>query len=101
MVEIMLGVRGVHLIGVDDEVEVVRAVVETLAHEVVCPQCATPAVLFDRPTRDVVDQPMFGRDVVFEWHVKRWRCPNDRCQTNTWDEELPPVGSAQRREGAE
>ena len=47
------------------------------------------------------DEPIFGREVVFEWHVKRWRCPNQRCETDTWDEELPPVGSAQWRQGAE
>ena len=101
MMETMLGVRGVHLIGIDDEVQVLRAVVETVANEIVCPQCATPAELFDRPTRDVADEPIFGREVVFEWHVKRWRCPNQRCETDTWDEELPPVGSAQWRQGAE
>ena len=101
MMEKMLGVRGVHAIGIDDEVKVVRAVIETLANHAVCPQCATPAELFDRPTRDVADEPFFGREVVFEWHVKRWRCPNHRCETDTWDEELPPVGSAQWHQGRE
>ena len=100
MMEMMLGVRGVHVIGIDDELRVLRAVVETLANEAVCPQCATPAELFDRPTRDVADEPIFGREVVFEWHVMRWRCPNHRCVTDTWDEELRPVASAQWRQGA-
>lgn len=101
MMEMMLGVRGVHVIGIDDEVKVLRVVVETTANEVACPQCASSAELFDRPTRDVAGEPVFGRELVFEWHVKRWRCPNHRCETDTWDEELPLVGSAQWREARE
>ena len=101
MMETMLGVGGVHVIGIDDEVKVVRAVIETLNNQAVCRQCNTTAELFDRPTRDVPDEPMFGREVVFEWHVKRWRCANHLCETDTWDEELPPVGSAQWRQGRE
>ncbi len=76
MMTMMLGVHGVHLIGIDHEVQVVRLVVETLAIEAVCPQCATPTELLDRPTRDVAHKPVFWRDLVFEWHVKRWGCPH-------------------------
>ena len=101
MMETMLGVRDVHVIGIDVELVVLRAVVETVTNEAVCPQCATPAELFDRPTLDVADEQIFGREVVFEWHVKRWRCPNHRCETDTWDEKLPPVGLAQWRQGRE
>lgn len=93
--ELMLGVRGVHLIGLEDGLKVVRAVIETLAEEANCPQCGGVGELYDRPVRELDDAPMFGRAVVFEWHVRRWQCPNHLCDTETWDEELPPVGSAQ------
>ena len=93
--DIMLGTRGVHVIGVDDELKVVRVVIETFNNETVCPSCATPAVLFDRPVREIHDLPAFDRDLIFEWHLKRWQCPNHRCAIDQWDEELPPVGSAQ------
>ena len=99
--ETLLGVRGIHVIGVDDELKVFRAVIETINNEASCPQCGTLAELFDRPVQEFHDEPSFGREMVFEWHVKRWRCPNSRCETDTWDEELPPVGSTQRAQRRE
>ena len=93
--DIMLGTHGIHVIGVDDELRVVRVVIETFNKEAVCPSCNATAVLFDRPVRELHDLPAFGRDLIFEWHLKRWQCPNYRCDGDQWDEELPPVGSAQ------
>lgn len=95
MAEVMLGLRGVHLIGVEDGLKVVRVVIESLAEEANCPQCGCAGELYDRPVRELEDAPAFGRPLIFEWHTRRWRCPNHLCDTETWDEELPPVGSAQ------
>ena len=95
MAEVMLGVRGVHLIGVEEGLKVVRVVIESLAEEASCPKCGRAGELYDRPVRELEDAPAFGRPLVFEWHTRRWQCPNHLCDVETWDEELPPVGSAQ------
>jgi hypothetical protein len=79
MAEVMLGVRGVHLIGLEDGLKVVRVVIETLAEEARCPQCGREGELYDRPVRELEDAPAFGRPLIFEWHTRRWQCPN---QTN-------------------
>jgi hypothetical protein len=96
MLEVMLGVRGVHVIGAVSETTVFRAVVETLISEASCPSCGGDAVEDGRIVRDQVDpEEAFGRTVVFEWHVRRWRCENG-CGQVPWEESLPAVGSAQR-----
>ena len=95
VMETLLGVNGVHVIGMVSKSRSVRAVIETIDDEVGCSECATNAEPAGRPVREIVDLPAFGRTVIFEWHARRWRCVNLRCPTDTWDEELPPVGSAQ------
>jgi hypothetical protein len=95
VLETLLGVKGVHVIGMVSKPGSVRAVIETLEDEVVCSECGTSAEPAGRPVREIVDLPAFGRTVIFEWHVRRWRCVNPECPTRTWEEELPPVGSAQ------
>ena len=95
IMEILLGVKGVHLIGVESKHSSFRAVIETLDDEVTCSNCATTAEPAGRPLREIVDQQAFGRTVIFQWHVRGWRCANPNCPTDKWDEEMPVVGSAQ------
>ncbi len=101
VMEILLGVKGVCVIGMVSKSRSLRVVIETLDDEVLCSQCGMTAEPVGRPVREIVDLPAFGRTVIFEWHVRRWRCVNPECPTDTWDEELPPVGSAQWRQRRE
>ena len=95
MMEVLLGVRGVRVIGAVSEPEVFRAVVETRVEEARCPRCGADAVEDGRVVRDHLDpEEAFGRAVVFEWHVRRWWCPRT-CGQEPWEESLPEVGSAQ------
>jgi transposase len=101
MLEIMLGLNGARVIDAVSEPEVFRAVIETRDETAACPSCGT---LADEDGRRVLEQvdPLeaFGRTVVFEWHVRRWRCSSE-CGEQPWEETLPAVGSAQRRKGVE
>jgi transposase len=95
MLNLMLGTEDVHFIGLVPKHRSHRVLIETLEDEATCPVCGTSAVLAGRPVRDIVDpEPYFGKVVIFEWHVRRWRCPNPECSTDTFEDELPPVGSA-------
>lgn len=96
MMEVLLGVRGVHVIGAKNEPGGFRALIETRAETGTCPTCGADAVEDGRVVREHVDpEEHFGRRVVFEWHVRRWRC-SVACGQEPWEESLPAVGSAQR-----
>jgi hypothetical protein len=96
MLEIMLGLNGARVIDAVSEPEVFRAVIETRDEISACPSCGTLAVADGRRVLELVDPlQAFGRTVVFEWHVRRWRC-SAACGEQPWEESLPPVGSAQR-----
>lgn len=101
MLEIMLGLNGARVIDAVSKPEVFRAVIETRDETSACPSCGTLAVADGRRVLEHVDPlEAFGRTVVFEWHVRRWRCPA-ACGELSWEETLPPVGSAQRGKGVE
>ena len=96
MMEVLLGVRGVHVIGAKNEPGGFRALIETRAETGTCPTCGADAVEDGRVVREHVDpEEHFGRRVVFEWLVRRWRC-SVACGQEPWEESLPAVGSAQR-----
>lgn len=99
MMEVLLGVRSVHVIGAVNEPEGFRALIETKVEDATCPSCGAIALEDGRVVRDQVDpEENFGRRVVFEWHVRRWRCTQS-CGQDPWEEPLPAVGSAQRGQG--
>ena len=95
MMNMMLGTEDVHFIGLEPKHRSHRVHVETIDEEAVCPTCGTPADPVGRPVRELVDpERYFGKVVIFVWHARRWRCPNPECATTTFEDELPPVGSA-------
>jgi len=95
MMNMMLGTEDVHFIGLEPKHRSHRVHVETVDEEAACPTCGSPAVRVGRPVREVVDpERFFGKVVIFVWHARRWRCPNPECGTTTFEDELPPVGSA-------
>ena len=95
MMNMMLGTEDVHFIGLEPKHRSHRVHVETIDEEAVCPTCGTPADPVGRPVRELVDpERYFGKVVIFVWHARRWRCPSPECATTTFEDELPPVGSA-------
>ncbi len=95
IMNVMLGTEGVHVIGIEPTHSSHRVFVETVEDEAMCPTCGSPSVPSGRPVRELVDpEPLFGKMIIFVWHGRRWRCPNPDCATTTFEDELPPVGSA-------
>ena len=95
MMNMMLGTEDVHFIGLEPKHRSHRVHVETVDEEAACPICGAPADPVGRPVRELVDpERFFGKVVIFVWHARRWRCPNPECVTTTFEDELPPVGSA-------
>ena len=92
---VMLGTENVHVLGVEPKHSSHRVLVETVEEEATCPTCGSPADPSGRPVRELVDpERLFGKVVIFVWHGRRWRCPNSECATTTFEDELPPLGSA-------
>ena len=95
MMNMMLGTEDVHFIGLEPKHRSHLVHVETVDEEAACPTCGTPADPVGRPVRELVDpERFFGKVVIFVWHARRWRCPIPECGTTTFEDELPPVGSA-------
>ena len=95
MMNMMLGTEDVHFIGLEPKHRSQRVHVETIDEEAVCLTCGSAADSAGRPVRELVDpEPFFGKVVIFVWHARRWRCPNPECIVTTFEDELPPVGSA-------
>ena len=95
IMNVMLGTEDVHVIGVEPKHSSNRVHIETVDEEATCPTCGYPADPVGRPVRELVDpERLFGKVIIFVWHARRWRCPNPECRTTTFEDELPPVGSA-------
>ncbi len=60
VMEILLGVKGVRVIGMVSKSRSLRAVIETLDDEVLCSQCGVTAEPVGRPVREMVDLPAFA-----------------------------------------
>ena len=92
---VLLGTEEVHVIGVEPKHRSNRVHVETFDEEATCPACGAPADPVGRPVRELVDpERMFGKVVIFVWHGRRWRCPNPECAMTSFEDQLPPLGSA-------
>ena len=101
IMDVMLGTEHVHFIGLEPKHRSRRALIETFDAEASCPAYGQEAEPVGRPVRELVDPEwLFGKVVIFVWHERHWRCPNSECATS-FEDELPPVGSArhaQRRQ---
>jgi transposase len=92
--EVLVGLGGVDVVGVDDVVDdPIRVHVETRRLRPDCLRCETPAVVKDRPVVELVDLPVFGRPARLVWRKHRWACPDDTCPAGTWTEQEPRIAA--------
>jgi len=92
--EVLVGLGGVNVVGVDDVVDdPIRVHVETRRLRPDCVRCETPAVVKDRPVVELVDLPVFGRPARLVWRKHRWACPDDTCPAGTWTEQEPRIAA--------
>lgn len=89
MLELVVGMPGVRVLGVEVTSEVIRFELETKEDEVACPRCGTKAELLSIKSEEKVDLPVMGVPSRFIVRRRRWRCPSDACPETKWLEPDP------------
>ena len=85
MCELLVGLPAVGVLGVVDEPGgPLRVHIESSAERPRCARCRWAAVVKDRDVVELVDLPVFGRQVRLLWHKHRWACPNEECSVGSW-----------------
>lgn len=95
--DLLVGLEGYHVIGVDREPELLTVRVESPPGLMGCPACGVVASSRGRRTRRLVDTPCFGTPVVLVWVKRTWACPEPACPVKSFsevDEALAPPRSA-------
>ncbi len=92
--ELLVGLPDVNVLGVDDLVdEPLRVHVESRVERPGCVECASAAVVKERPAVELVDLPVFGRPARLVWRKHRWECPIRSCRVRTWTGEDPRIAA--------
>ncbi len=94
--DLLVGLEGFHVIGVDRGPDLLTVRVESAPGPVGCPACGVVASSRGRRARRLVDTPCFGTPVVLVCVKRTWACPEPACPTKTFseiDESLAPPRS--------
>lgn len=87
MLEVMLGIPGVRVLSVTEDVTGLVVEVETMNADGFCSSCGKPAEPADRPLVELDSrQPFFGRPLHLSWKTRGWRCVNPACSVSTFFE---------------
>jgi transposase len=93
----LFGLQGVRVVEVDAERDGSTTVYVQTAVEVVCPDCATPAVRAkERLACRMRDVPHAGRRVQVVWFKRRWYCLDDNCARTSFTESIAGLPARQR-----
>ncbi len=87
--EILLGLKDVNLIGVEDlgdeGVELpLRVHIECRGGRPKCPVCNGMSYSKGGSLVELIDLPSFGRAVRLIWHKRRWVCRDSTCSAPSW-----------------
>jgi transposase len=95
MASALLGLDGVRVAGVEDDLDGgLRVYVVSTAARVACPGCGTPsAAVKEWVTARPRDLAAGGRPVALAWFKRRLYCMNGSCRAGTFTESLPAVPS--------
>ncbi len=85
--DLLVGLKGFHVIDVSEHAGVVRAVVESPAGPVGCHGCGVVANSHGRRDVSLIDVPCFGRPVRLIWRKRTWRCTEQDCPTGSFTEQ--------------
>ena len=95
MCELLVGLPGVDVVGVDDpEPGWLVVVVAVREERPVCGRCGTAAWVKDHREVDLVDLPAFDQRVILRVIRTRWCCPAFRCGVGSWTIEHPEIAPA-------
>jgi len=87
--EILLGLKDVNLIGVEDLIEdgvklPLRVHIECRGERPKCPVCNGMSYSKGTSLVELYDLQSFGRPVRLIWHKRRWECRDGNCSSPPW-----------------
>ncbi|WP_276943634.1 ISL3 family transposase [Ferrimicrobium acidiphilum] len=89
--EILLGLKDVNLIGVEDlgnedSKTPLRVHIECLGERPKCPVCNGMSYSKGGSLVELIDLQSFGRPVRLIWHKRRWVCKDETCIAPSWSD---------------
>ena len=85
--DLLVGLDGLHVVGVDRDDGGLRVTVESARQVMGCPACGVVALSHGRRTVRLVDSPCFGAPVQLLWRKRTWECVEPACPTGTFTEQ--------------
>jgi len=94
--DVLVGLVGLHVIGVDRSEGGLRVQVESGRPVLVgCPSCGVVAHAHGRQTVELIDAPCFTSPVRLWWRKRRFRCPEPSCPVTSFNGAGPAGGAAE------
>ena len=85
--DLLVGLPGLHVVGVERDPGGVRITVESAPVLMGCPSCGVVAGSHGRRTVRLVDTPCFGAPTVVWWRKRTWACPEPACPVGVFTEQ--------------
>ncbi len=96
--DLLVGLGGLHVIGVDrDDGGALTVTVESAAEVMGCPMCGVLAHAHGRVEVHLVDAPAMGAPVRIVWRKRRWVCPDGHCKVRSFVEQDEAVAARRAR----
>ncbi|QNP55681.1 ISL3 family transposase [Tessaracoccus defluvii] len=90
--DLLVGLPGLHVIGVQRDEVGLRVEVESAAPPVMgCPVCGVVAHAHGRQQVELIDAPCFTAPVRLWWRKRRWVCPEPSCPVTSFMEQDPAI----------
>lgn len=91
--DLLVGLKGLHVVDVDVEGPGLRVTVESAPEPMGCPSCGVLAVSRGRRLHTLIDAPVFGRPVRLVWRKRTWACGELACPVATFTERAEHVAA--------
>ena len=90
--DLLLGLPGLHVVGVQRDDAGLRVEVESVRPEVMgCPACGVIAHAHGRQRVELIDAPCFTVPVKLWWRKRRWLCPEPMPPVTSFMEQDPDI----------
>ena len=90
--DLLLGLPGLHVVGVQRDDAGLRVEVESVRPEVMgCPACGVIAHAHGRQRVELIDAPCFTAPVRLWWRKRRWLCPEPMPPVTSFMEQDPDI----------
>ena len=85
--DLLVGLPGLHVIGVERDPGGLQITVESAPTVMGCPSCGVVAGSHGRRTVRLVDTPCFGAPTVVWWRKRTWECVEPSCPVGVFTEQ--------------